>query len=321
METENDGFRAVKMSLNQFCTDASIKERINEFVLNSNKLMWEAYAFANLHITRLLRENKAIPKLDQTFFQHCCLFVSEIYEKKAKKPRDTEMTRTFTIYSSLRQLDYKPAFRDYTYYIISYIAKDMIVASQNHLVLNFYKRFTKYLKSRYGYSKERVYEIAKGVYEESYRGDDVDIVEWRGKLGDKPPYEKHIKKDPTSILKIYDLFLTHMINHNKDKKSDEKMWRTFSLLPNKNGFTMSNITIDKSVLMQIIGSFKRDPARKNVSDHISSCNSITAVVLKKDFEDNSSRYWGMFFDIDKVKDFAGIIKTDGSSVSVMSTCQ
>ena len=67
----NDSFKAIKMSLNQFCNNENLKVRINEFVLNANKIMFEAYFLANIHIIRLINENKQIPKLNQSFFQHC----------------------------------------------------------------------------------------------------------------------------------------------------------------------------------------------------------------------------------------------------------
>jgi hypothetical protein len=82
-----DSFKTVKMTLNQFCTGSHLIERIDEFVLNANRIMFEAYAFANLHVIRLLDRDKPIPKLDQSFFYDCCVFVSEMYERKAQKPK------------------------------------------------------------------------------------------------------------------------------------------------------------------------------------------------------------------------------------------
>ena len=35
----NDSFKAIKMSLNKFCNNEKLKVRINEFVLNANKIM------------------------------------------------------------------------------------------------------------------------------------------------------------------------------------------------------------------------------------------------------------------------------------------
>ena len=63
-----DSFKAVKMTLNTICSNDLLKERINEFVLNANKIMFESYCLANLHIIKLINQNKLIPILNQGFF-------------------------------------------------------------------------------------------------------------------------------------------------------------------------------------------------------------------------------------------------------------
>jgi hypothetical protein len=81
-DTTNDSFKAVKMTLNSISNNFNLKSRINEFVFNANKIMFESYSLANLHIIRLINENKTIPILNQDFFQHCCNFVSKQYYRK-----------------------------------------------------------------------------------------------------------------------------------------------------------------------------------------------------------------------------------------------
>ena len=65
-----DSFKSVKMTLNTICSNDLLKQRINEFVLNANKIMFESYSLANLHIIKLINQNKQIPVLNQDFFQH-----------------------------------------------------------------------------------------------------------------------------------------------------------------------------------------------------------------------------------------------------------
>lgn len=77
-----DSFKAVKMTLNSICNNTFLKERINEFVLNANKIMFESYCLANLHIIKLISQKKQIPILNQSFFQHCCQTVSFQYKRK-----------------------------------------------------------------------------------------------------------------------------------------------------------------------------------------------------------------------------------------------
>ena len=63
-----DSFKAVKMTLNSICSNELLKRRINEFVLNANKIMFESYCLANLHVIKLINQDKKIPILNQGFF-------------------------------------------------------------------------------------------------------------------------------------------------------------------------------------------------------------------------------------------------------------
>ena len=198
-----DSFKTVKMTLNQFCSNKDIKCRINEFVLNANKIMFETYAFANLHIIKCLNQNKDIPLINQTFFQNCCCFVTNMYNRNMKNPDDVEMNDTFNLYSNCRPDKYKPPFRDYNGILINYIKKDMIIATTNHLVLNFYNRITKYIKHKYNFDNKKTYSIVKQLYEKEYSGNDKIIIEWRNRLNNLPPTEKNVKKNP----KLYSYYL------------------------------------------------------------------------------------------------------------------
>ena len=53
-----DSFKAVKMTLNTICSNDLLKKRINEFVLNANKIMFESYCLSNLHIIKLVNQKK-----------------------------------------------------------------------------------------------------------------------------------------------------------------------------------------------------------------------------------------------------------------------
>ena len=129
-----DSFKAVKMTLNSICNNTFLKERINEFVLNANKIMFESYCLANLHIIKLISQKKQIPILNQSFFQHCCQTVSFSYKRKNNLADDIDLQDTFSLYSTVRPLNYEPGFKDYNGSIINYIGKDMSIATTNHLI-------------------------------------------------------------------------------------------------------------------------------------------------------------------------------------------
>ena len=86
-------YRCVKASINQFCKNKFLQSKLNDIVLNATKVRFEAHAFANLHILRLLKYGKPIPILNQSFFYDCCCFVSKMYQKNAKEQTNEEIGR------------------------------------------------------------------------------------------------------------------------------------------------------------------------------------------------------------------------------------
>jgi hypothetical protein len=298
-ENDTSKFTVVKSTLNQFCNNNFIKQKLNQHVLNCNKLIFEVYKFANLHLLRCFRDNEALPILDQSFFYKCSCYVSEMYLRKTQNNTINSFDKTFEIYKLQRPDDYKPAYRDNLGSIINYLDKQMVISTINHLVLNFYKRFSRFIKDKYELDSKTVYEICKAIYDKDYKGDEskglVDeiVKNYRTILDNKPPYEKFIKKDPSKILKIYNEILTFNIQNNK---------RLFSLLPNKNGFTMNYITIDKTGLKDLLVSIKLTKFKR---EH---------------FDKHTKTYWNKFFHIQKFetinKSFHSFL-TDGVSVSIL----
>ena len=263
-------FTVVKSTLNQFCNNNLIKQKLNQHVLNSNKLIFEVYKFANLHLLRCFSDNEALPVLDQSFFYKCSCYVSEMYNKKSQNNTTVSFDKTFDIYKLQRPKDYKPAYRDNLGSIINYLDKQMVISTINHLVLNFYKRFSRFIKDKYELDNKTVYEICKAVYDKDYKGENEIVKKYRTILDNKPPYENTIKKDPSKILKIYNEILTFNIQNNK---------RLFSLIPNKNGFTMNYINIDKTGLKDILVSiklpnFKREHFDKHTKNYLNKIFNI-----------------------------------------------
>ena len=309
-----DSFKAVKMTLNTICTNDLLKIRINEFVLNANKIMFESYCLSNLHIIKLINQNKQIPILNQCFFQHCSQMVSYQYKRKNNLPDDLELLDTFKLYNSCRPEGFQSGFRDNFGAIINYISKDMYIATTNHLVLNFYNQLRKFIRTKYDLTGEQAYKLIKEIYsDEKYSGRNIIIQKWKDKLNNTPPTAFNVKKNPSFILYAYNDILNYFNEHNSEIKNKEI--RVFSLLPSKNSFTMSNITIDKSVLKDIIMSFEEN----NIIDDevISSIYNQKINDRNKDTIDDPKLHWKQLFQIKNIKEFSGMIKTDGNSVSIL----
>jgi hypothetical protein len=213
-----------------------------------------------------------------------------MYLRKSKDNNIHEFDETFNIYKTCYPQEYTFASRDYLGAIINYMDKQMVISSINHLVLNFYKRFSTYIKHKYNLSNKDAYVVCKNIYEEEYTGTDEIVLRYRNILGNEPPYENYIKKDPSRVIKLYNIILTFNLENN---------YKLFNLLPNKNAFTMSYITIDKTGLKDLLSSLK---------------------IKVADFNVNPRNYWENFFNIDsfetKNKNF-NFFLTDGKSVSVV----
>jgi hypothetical protein len=308
-----DSFKAVKMTLNTICSNDLLKKRINEFVLNANKIMFESYCLANLHIIKLVNQKKHIPILNQDFFQHCSQMVSFQYKRKNNVPNDLELHDTFNSYNSCRPNGFQPGFRDNFGAIINYISKDMYISTTNHLVLNFYNRLRKYITTKYDLTGEQTYKIIKEIYsDEKYVGCNIIIKKWKDKLNNIPPTALNVKKNPSFIIYSYNEILNYFNKHNSDPKNKEV--RVFSLLPNKNSFTMSNITIDKTVLKDIIMSFEKNEIDDEKIRYIYNQKQNER---NKDTINDSKLHWKQLFQIKNINSFSGMIKTDGNSVSIL----
>jgi hypothetical protein len=264
--------------------------------------MFEAYCFANLHVLRLLDEHKTIPKLDQSFFYVCCCYVSALYKKNAKEQKDIELNETFRRYEKCRSPTYKVAYRDDITSVVNYIAKDMLTSTTNHLVLNFYNRLKRYLKeTNPTMTGASIYEVMKGIYDEKYKGSDKLVLHYRSRLGNKPPYAKFVKTNPSAIIAIY----KEILDYNKTIGK-----RLFSLLPTKSGFQMSYITIDNSVLRDMI-----------IDDNLFYIPKGERTEFKRDIEAHYKTYWNRLFNIGDYetcnREFAHMFKTDGKTVSIV----
>jgi hypothetical protein len=173
-------YTSIKCSLNKFCKNDYLKSKINELVLNVNKIIFEGYVLANLHIIWLLDEGKEVPPLNQKFFQNVLAQVSVLLRKEMDC-KDEELVSTFEKhYKNLRPTGYQPGYRDYIAGIIrNGCAVDMETATKNHLTLNFYKWCSKYIQKLYPkLSKGEVYDIMKGIYEEKYSGSNQIVLDF-----------------------------------------------------------------------------------------------------------------------------------------------
>ena len=287
-ETNKDTeFTCVKMSFNSLVENNFLNGGIQDIVFNINKICFLSYQLLNYHFTRLIQENKPLPEIQQNLFYQACSTVSVLKERNETIDTNDELYISFSQY---KQYLGELPFRDRMGNLINNLNKQQLVMTENHLKLNFYKRFHKYLELKTGETRKGViYQWLKDIYTEQYNDRNFFILSMRQWLK-YPPTENNIKKHSSHFVSIY-----YKILQTFEKYPYMKSVRTFNLLPTKNSFSLSNIEICSSCLKDIIGYFT-----KSTPD---------------DFKENKSVYWYEFFKIEKYetkhRKFANTIYTDG----------
>lgn len=304
-DNKNTDFTCIKSSWKSFCKNNLLADTIVEDILPKiNTISFLSYKLLNYHFTRLLEENKPLPEIKQNLFYQVCCMVSRL-----KYTKDTTDTTT-ELYESFSQMkeyitDPLPA-RDYL--CLGYITnlnKLQLTMTNNHLKLNFYNRFRKYLKLRTGETDNAVvYHWLKDIYEVKYEGKNTFILYMREWLK-YTPTEANIVKHSNHFVKIY-----YSILKEFEKYPETKGVRTFTLLPHKHGFTQSHITICNAGLENTL---------KYIANELKCANNnIDSGLDVKKFAENSSDYWKELFNITKYetknKKFGYTILTDGKSV-------
>ncbi len=105
-------FISIKGSLNKFCKNDFLKAKLNKITLNVNKIIFEAYLFANIHIIRLLRQNKPIPTFNQKFFTNVLQLSSKMYKRKEIECKGKDLLQSYDIYKQNHPSDYQVGYRD-----------------------------------------------------------------------------------------------------------------------------------------------------------------------------------------------------------------
>jgi len=104
-EADESALGVIKMKLNTFCRDGTRRQlvgRINKYVLDLNRVVAEAYLFANFHIAWCLSHPTAceLPKLDRNFYYRCILAVATSNVRRGTL--GPELMRSIEAFDALR---------------------------------------------------------------------------------------------------------------------------------------------------------------------------------------------------------------------------
>ena len=134
----------VKMKLNTFCTDPRLRAKLNTIVVDMNRVVAEAYAFANFHITRVLEtREEAVPRVDRNFYYRCILAISVCTPRKGTIT--DSMLSSIKLFDELRDPEaQKVDIREYNQ-VVADCTISMAAMASNHLWTNVGPRLSRYL--------------------------------------------------------------------------------------------------------------------------------------------------------------------------------
>jgi len=289
----------IKKRLNTILNDSDDIARINNVVKTINSISYNAHHLINLHILRLLDEKQPMPELDQTFFNHACLFSSKLGGKFMDPKNNQSMKITANIWRDTLPKDFLIPERNKLLLIVNFLVLQMKTEAYNHLNLNFPNRFAKYIKSVHNIKdiwKARY--IVRNIFQghSGYKSKFDNLLQCKLLIqiyGRKFRDVKCTENLVTDNLNILLPFYYQML-----RVFEEAGIKTFSLMPQKGNLIPSHITISTSCLYDLASLWAETPT--------------------KNFKKLGHGIWNKTFDITQTKNkwFIGLITTNGYDVSV-----
>ena len=149
-DQEEDRKTTVKMKLQTFIKHDFrdiMKKALETIVLNANVAIHQGYLIMNLHVIRCLEEDLPLPNISQSFCYRCLtqnagpdsILAETIRQCHELRPEGAGLDNPLKNLSS----------------IAGQVAKEMLTATKNHIVLNFRPRLEKYVRRKYGLSSSK----------------------------------------------------------------------------------------------------------------------------------------------------------------------
>lgn len=300
---------------------------LDSVAFNMSRIVFEAWMLAELHVMRMLDENKELEEISQTFFKSCCVLVS-----KTKRGGGSDELRTsMEIYRSLRPEGWIVPENESMSQLMSLCAKEMVVAFNNHINVNLVSRLKRYVRVKHRLSSVDAGRFIRSTFNDPDNMLTDDQKEFRVWFGRNPYFEVKKQEDINHVLrKLHDIqrFYDTLNPRTKGLK-------TFSLLPKKAGFVTAFIQIDKDALIEILKLLSVNTQEEIIRTLISQAEDGSEIysLLKSRLESghcfsreisadvNISRaLWHVLFDLSQFETSNRRLKyrisTNGCSVSV-----
>jgi hypothetical protein len=277
------------MKLANFVTHKGLRSLIDTVVLKSNYALAETYMFSNFHITRLLKDNLALPQLDQKFFYQC-LSVVTIMNTRAKTV-PAVMLESAAQFNMLRPYGVEKVDATDLMDLMPDLAKTMATMAANHLWENLTSRVKAYLKWKHPGLKTYWDTIAMFVADfpscPVVKIDKLKLSNKKGKRLSAATVAKrvaatavltelrrmcplksgnHYASSAHKLLPFYANLHREVEQHLAERRLlqargvplKKTKARRFTLLPEKSGFTVSYIPICERFMVSLVSKLKHD---------------------------------------------------------------
>jgi hypothetical protein len=310
----------VKMKLNTFSVNKQINTRLRNVVLDMNQVLGEAYAFANFHLLRIMDASPdiVVPKIDRNFYYRCLVAVS------VNKSRDTtlsdELQASKKRFDALRESNVPKVKTIGQSQMIADLSISMATMATNHLWMNIQKRLQRFLSWSQPALKlpMRKRIVASVLFKPTvalsklFPNKDIHeqaglavATELRGIL--ELPSSGQYASRAHLLIPLYFHILKVTVAAKKvwiDAKKVKKFGgRVFTLLPMKNGYTISHIQFSAMTLLGYMKELKLEQFEGDGR------------------KEDASRILRKYFNVNLVETknrrFGNRIITDGVAVSVL----
>ncbi|RLN71990.1 hypothetical protein BBJ28_00000983 [Nothophytophthora sp. Chile5] len=223
----------------------------------------------------------------------------------ARGPKNDELLLSRDVYNSFRDPTTPRASRQFIHRgWVHNAANQMATMAQNAVSRNFYRRFHKFLKRKYGVDGRDAYSLLERILANAYDGQDTVVLEWRARIPRSatgaPKMTAHL------LVPLTYRFLQDIEERNRISQGDPELRqvRSFTVLPTKRGFECSHMKMCKLGLRALL-----QRAGTRVPPEGPKWNAV------------EKTYWRRLFNIKKFetanRKFAGQIVTDGKAVSIV----
>ena len=193
----------LKCSAKKFCHTEEWLEKIQEVVTSVNKITTEAYHLLNLHVRRLIQENKKIQKLEKNYLIQ---FFYSVSKGKGNAYIDPEILQTKKDHFFQKE-EWK---REKMNNCLLHAATEMETAIKNNICLHFFKRQYQYYKKKFPeLDKKKLKEIINE--KNSLQGNNLTEITLPSFI------EKSVSYD---LISNYTKFLVSMYYMNKEREKN-----------------------------------------------------------------------------------------------------